>query len=131
MTAELRTALAFNDAITRRDLSALRELMTEDHTFVDSDANVVAGAKSVLDAWQGFFAAFPDYRNVWEDVRLDGDAVIATGRSVCATEPALDGAAIWTATLRGDRVAEWRVYEDTPENRSRLWKTRNSQGVAS
>ena len=49
-----------------------------------------------------------------------GDELIAIGRSVCAIDPELDGPAIWTANVRGNRVSEWRVYEDTPENRLRL-----------
>ena len=32
----------------------------------------------------------------------------------------LAGAALWTATIENARVAEWRVYEDTSENRKRL-----------
>jgi ketosteroid isomerase-like protein len=42
--------------------------MTEDHTFVDSAGNAVAGRQRVLDAWRGFFDAFPDYRNEWAEV---------------------------------------------------------------
>jgi len=32
----------------------------------------------------------------------------------------LDGPALWTARTRDDKVAEWRVYEDSTENRARL-----------
>ena len=113
-------ALAFNDAITRGDLEALAGLMTDDHTFIDSAGTVLSGRDAVLEAWRGFFEAFPGYRNVWDEPATRGDVLIATGRSVCANEPRLDGAAIWQATVRGDRVAEWRVYEDTRENRTAL-----------
>jgi ketosteroid isomerase-like protein len=113
-------AIAFNDAITKRDLAALGRLMTDDHTFVDSDDNVFSGREVVLDAWRGFFDAFPDYRNVWTELALTGDAVIALGHSVCANEPELDGPAIWSASVRGKRVSVWRVYEDTAANRTRL-----------
>jgi ketosteroid isomerase-like protein len=44
-----RTALAFTDAITRRDLVALGGLMTDDHT----DNNVFSGREDVLNAWRG------------------------------------------------------------------------------
>jgi hypothetical protein len=44
----------------------------------------------------------------------------AVGRSVCSTEPALDGPAIWTASAADGKVSEWRVYQDTPSNRSHL-----------
>jgi ketosteroid isomerase-like protein len=115
-----RTVLSFNDAITRQDLTSLGQLMTDDHVFIDSDNNVFSGRKPVLDAWSGFFDAFPDYRNVWTSLISADDLLIAIGRSVCASEPGLDGPAIWTAKTRRGRVAEWRVYEDTPENRARL-----------
>jgi ketosteroid isomerase-like protein len=113
-----QTVLAFNDAITRRDVAALGRLMTDDHTFIDSDENVFGGKEEVLGAWRGFFDAFGGYRNVWTELLPSGDTVIALGHSVCATEPELDGPAIWTASVRDDRVSIWRVYEDTPENRA-------------
>ena len=115
-----RVVLAFNDAITRQDLTSLSQLMTDDHAFIDSDDNVLRGRERVLDAWSGFFDAFPDYRNVWTSLISADDLLIAIGRSVCASEPRLDGPAIWTAKTRGGRVAEWRVSDDTPENRARL-----------
>jgi ketosteroid isomerase-like protein len=115
-----RAAAAFNDAINRRDLDALGELMTEGHTFIDSEGNVFSGKDGVLNAWQDFFDAFPDYRNDWLKLRCVGTVLIAVGRSVCSTEPTLDGPAIWTAITADDKVSEWRVYEDTPANRRRL-----------
>jgi hypothetical protein len=73
-----------------------------------------------LSAWRGFFEAFTDYRNVWTDLTVKGEMLIAVGRSTCATEPELDGPAIWTETVRTDSVSLWRVYTDTPENRIQL-----------
>jgi ketosteroid isomerase-like protein len=116
----LRAGAAFNDSINRRDLDALRELMTDGHTFIDSEDNVLSGKDEVLDAWRGFFDAFPAYRNDWATLMQIGSTLIAVGRSVCSTEPGLEGPAIWTATITDDKVSEWRVYEDTPANRRRL-----------
>ena len=110
----------FNEAVNGRDLATLGKLMTDDHTFIDSSGAVFSGRERVLRAWDGFFAAFPDYRNEWADVLTIGGTVVAIGRSVCSTEAALDGPAIWTARTEGDRVSEWRVYDDTPESRSQL-----------
>ena len=87
--------------------------MSEDHTFIGSEGNVISGREVVLGAWRGFFDAFPDYRNVWTEVVLRGTAVIALGRSVCAIDPDLDGPVIWTASVRDHQVCMWRVYEDT------------------
>jgi ketosteroid isomerase-like protein len=99
-----RTVLAFNDAITRRDVAALGRLMTDDHTLIDSDENVFSGKEEVLGAWRGFFNAFPCYRNVWTERSQSGDAVIALDHSVCVTEPELDGFAIWTASVRDNQA---------------------------
>jgi hypothetical protein len=68
----------------------------------------------------GFFEAFPYYRNEWSEVTSIRNVVIAVGRSLCSTGPRLEGPAIWAATTAGDRVSEWRVYEETPANRRRL-----------
>jgi ketosteroid isomerase-like protein len=82
-------AVAFNEALNRRDLDALDRLMTDDHTFIDSDDNVLAGKEKVLKGWKRFFDAFPDYRNDWSTVTPTGGTLTAVGRSVCSTEPAL------------------------------------------
>jgi ketosteroid isomerase-like protein len=120
VTAAQRAVIAFNDAINRRDLDALGRLMTDRHAFIDSGGSVLAGKAEVLKAWEGFFRSFPDYRNEWSRTLPAGDTLIALGRSVCSTEPALEGPAIWTARTIGGKVSEWRVYEDTPANRDAL-----------
>ena len=112
--------IAFYEAINRRDLDSLEKLMTDGHTFVDSDGDVLAGRGKVLQAWRGFFDLFPDYRNEWSNVMEAGDTLIAAGRSACATEAALDGPAIWTARTAGGKVCERHVYEDTPVTRDEL-----------
>ena len=118
--ASHRAVIEFNDAINRRDLDSLGALMADGHAFIESDDNVLAGRAEVLEAWKGFFSSFPDYRNDWSKVMRVGGTLIALGRSICSTEPALAGPAIWTATTVGAKVSEWRVYEDTPANRRRL-----------
>ena len=51
------------------DLDALTALMTDDHRFVDSEGATVDAKTECVEAWRGFFAAFPDYRNVFDVVR--------------------------------------------------------------
>jgi ketosteroid isomerase-like protein len=100
-------------------VDGLARLMTDDHVFIDSVGGRVEGMQRCLAAWRGFFDAFPDYRNVFTSMSASADMVVVTGRSVCS-EPALDGPALWTARIRDGRVCEWRVYEDTPETRTRI-----------
>jgi len=110
---------AFNDCIGRRDLACLSGWMTNDHTFIDTGGNAVSGKSRCTEAWRGFFAAFPDYRNVFERIEVRGDDVVIAGRSECSNLP-LSGAALWRARLADGKIAEWRVYEDNPVNRQSL-----------
>ena len=54
-----------DDLLILHGIENHRPLSMEDHTFVDSDDNVVSGGDVVLEAWRSFFEAFPDYRNLW------------------------------------------------------------------
>lgn len=112
-------AVRFNDCINDRDVDGLADLMTDDHTFIDTEGGTVTGKQAALEAWRGFFAAFPDYRNVFTSVAARGEIITIVGHSVCS-EPALAGPAIWTAKVTADQVAEWRVHADTQEIRARL-----------
>ncbi|MFF8267351.1 nuclear transport factor 2 family protein [Streptomyces sp. NPDC016562] len=103
--------MAFNDRITAHDLDGLAALMSQDHTFVDAAGTVLAGKQACLDAWRSFFAAFPDYRNVFTSVVAHHDVVSAAGRSECS-EPRLAGPAHWTATVQDGLVTRWHVYEE-------------------
>jgi ketosteroid isomerase-like protein len=102
---------AFNDAINRRDLDALAALMTDDHRFIDSAGGHTDGKPACIEAWQGFFATFPDYRNVFTDVTDAGGGVVTVrGHSTCSV-PVLDGPARWRAVVSDDRVASWHVTD--------------------
>ena len=119
VTDPISVAVRFNDRINTGDLIGLAALMTDDHTFVDTQGAVVTGKTACVEAWRGFFAAFPDYRNTFTSFGVRDGKVTIVGRSSCSV-PVLDGPAIWTATVRHGRVAQWRVYEDTPDVRQRL-----------
>ncbi|MDQ1593754.1 MAG: hypothetical protein QOH40_310 [Arthrobacter pascens] len=120
MTHGAALAIGVNECISARDVEGLAHLMSEDHTFVDTAGTAVIGRAACLDAWRGFFDAFPGYRNVFKAVTTTGHVVAITGHSVCPGHPELEGPALWTAVIRGDRLSEWRVYADTVEARRRL-----------
>lgn len=114
-------ALKFTDCINRRDVDGLGQLMTHDHCFIDPEDELDEGRRSCLENWQGFFQIFPDYKNITDKVKLDGDMVIIEGKAECS-DSRLAGPAIWTAKIEGDKIKEWRVYEDNPANRNKLIK---------
>lgn len=109
----------FNDCINARDIDGLAAWMTDDHTFIDSAGGVVEGKAACLEAWRGFFDMFPDYQNVFTSFSRRDDRVIIAGYSTCS-DARLAGKAIWTATIAGGQVAEWRVYADTAAVRQQL-----------
>jgi ketosteroid isomerase-like protein len=110
-TGAVAVVLTFNEAINARDLSGLSGLMTDTHRFVDSAGTTIDGKRACVDAWRGFFDAFPDYRNVFDEaVELEPGIVLVRGRSEC-TVAELDGPAEWRAVVHDDRVDEWHVSE--------------------
>lgn len=112
-------AALFNQCINGRNVEALTQLMTDDATFIDTEGSAVSGRQACRAAWQGFFEAFPDYSNVFAAVTVADTLVTIVGHSLCS-EPALAGPALWTATIRDNKVARWCVYTDTPGNRHAL-----------
>jgi ketosteroid isomerase-like protein len=109
----------FNAYINDSDLDGLTSMMTDDHAFIDSAGSVVSGKAAVAAAWNSFFKAFPDYRNVFVRHKADGPVVIIEGHSVCS-DPRLNGPSLWRATVRQGKIAQWRVYDDTIQNRRAL-----------
>ena len=58
-------ALRFNEYITAGDIDALTDLMSADHTFIDSEDHMISGRDACRKAWSGFFDMFPGYRNTF------------------------------------------------------------------
>jgi ketosteroid isomerase-like protein len=112
-------AMAFHAAINRRDVEALCALMTEDHRFVDHVEAVIDGKEACRRVWREFFLGFPDYRNEISHCVAAGAQAAMAGRSH-SSDSFLDGPALWSAVAEGDKLSEWRVYEDTPANRTTL-----------
>ena len=113
------TALQFNEYINRQDVDGLSGLMTEGHTFIDRIGEVDRGKATMTQGWTDFFKSFPDYRNTFQRVESQGDRVILYGYATWEKGADPD-CAIWTAVIEDDLVAEWRIYEDTAENRRRF-----------
>jgi ketosteroid isomerase-like protein len=116
----------FNENINNRDLDGLAALMTDDHTFIDTADHAIPGKSKCLEAWRGFFKSFPDYRNAFESLTVKDNRVIVVGRSSCS-DVRLEGPALWVATASEDKLAEWRVCEDTPATRRTLGIASSSQ----
>jgi ketosteroid isomerase-like protein len=109
--SDVAVVRAFNEAINGRDVAGLSDLMTDTHRFIDSAGAIVDGKGACVDAWRGFFEAFPDYRNVFDELAELGDGVVVVrGHSECSVA-ALDGPCEWRAVIRNGRVDVWQVSE--------------------
>src|SRR5210317_192953 len=82
--------LAFNEMINSRNLEGLANMMTDDHTFIDSSDEVQAGKKIMVAGWKDFFESYPDYRNHFTYLDTRENRVYILGYSTC-TYRSLDG----------------------------------------
>ena len=110
--------LQFNDYINNQDIDGLSSMMTDDHTLI-AHGDAVPGKELSLGAWGRFFEACPDYINHFERLVSKGEFVAVIGHSTCSHE-VLNGPALWAVKVKGDKVVEWNVMSDTPENRESL-----------
>ncbi|MBA4311821.1 MAG: hypothetical protein C0417_04230 [Chlorobiaceae bacterium] len=119
MNDPILTALQFNQCISNHDLESLTSLMTDDHTFIDRDGTIHQSKKVMIDNWKQFFKMFPKYKNTFEHVRVKDNLVVMLGYAYWSENQPYDPA-IWTANIIKDLVREWRIYNDTLENREIL-----------
>lgn len=125
----LETVGSFISAINGRDLSALRSLMSEDHVFTDARGVKFCGAEVMIENWQRFFYAYPQYWISIDSNFSDGNRIALFGTA--GGKWRVDGTVIpgswkasaaWVAEVQYGKVRRWDVFCDTswstpPEHR--------------
>lgn len=107
------TVLEFLDRINQRDVDKLAELMTGDHTFVDSVGTSTQGREKMRSGWRGYYAMCPDYWVSHEQIFENGNLVAVfgfAGGTISSTKWKTPAA--WLAIVDQGRVKEWRIYAD-------------------
>ena len=119
----IATAVSFVDCINRGDVDGLAALMTLDHTLTVFAETPLVGRSDNVEAWRGYVASFPDYVIAPHRFSEHDDVVAVVGHTTGShlgwpdeDERALT--LIWLARVRDGLVAEWRLIEDTPDNRA-------------
>ena len=112
-------ALLFNECINTQNIEGLSSLMSEDHTFIDRKNDVYGEKEYMVKGWIDFFEQFPKYKNTFTRVESQDNLAIILGYANWSKDSKKDYA-IWVASIENDLVAEWRIYEDTKENREKL-----------
>ncbi len=114
------TVLAFMDRINQHDADRVAEYMTDDHVFVDSLGQSIAGRDTMKSGWRGYFAFCPDYWVSHEAVFPSGNRVAvfgAAGGTIAAhgrlpPENQWRASAAWLAIVENGLIKQWRVYAD-------------------
>ncbi len=115
----LKTVITFVEKINEHDIDGMIELMSDDHTFLDSLGLVMKGKKEMTEAWKGYFKWFPDYEITVMNTLLTNDSVglfgIATGtfKSEDTTDDdRFEIPAAWRAKVKDNLITEWQVFAD-------------------
>ena len=126
--AKPNAAALFVERINAHDVGGLVELMTPDHTFVDS-LGLRSARSSMEKGWRQYFEMVPDYRIQVDRIVTEGDITIligfAGGTYVAQGVPRKsknrwETPAVWIARTRRGKVAEWRIYADNEPIRARM-----------
>jgi ketosteroid isomerase-like protein len=107
------TVLEFLDRINQRNVDKLTELMTEDHTFIDTLGNSNQGREKMRAGWRGYYAMCPDYWVSHEQIFESGSLVAVfgfAGGTISGIK--WKTPASWLGVVEQGRVKEWRVYAD-------------------
>ena len=125
---EIAIVKTFIEATNLGDVSQIANLMTEDHTFVDSGGKVVSGRDNMTKGWIGYFRMFPDYKIEVQNILHEGNLVAVFG-SACGTyngkrglvpENRIEMPAAWKAMVENGKIKLWQVYADWTEGCKRI-----------
>jgi ketosteroid isomerase-like protein len=115
-------AISFIDRINRSDLDGLGRLMTADHTLQVFEEDPLVGRDDNIEAWRGYFAAFPRYVIYPRRIAVRGDVVAVQGHTTgshleLTDEDELALSVIWLVTVADGAVSRWQLVPDTAANR--------------
>ncbi|MFW9889758.1 MAG: nuclear transport factor 2 family protein [Candidatus Thorarchaeota archaeon] len=116
---ERRSAVReFIECINAGDAEDLMMHQTKDFTFIDYDGDVTTGR----DDWYSYFENYPEYKIHIDHLLDGGNGVAIIGRTTgCHVGPKVEKnwTILWIAQVRGDLIAEWRIYSNVHEIREK------------
>jgi len=110
----------FIEAINEHNVDKICALMTDDHTFIDSQGNEAVGKEKMRAGWIGYFQLFPDYKIEITNMFLDGDTIAAFSFASGTFQGLSDRKenywrlpAAWKAIAKNGKIHVWQVYADS------------------
>ncbi len=114
-----KVVLKYIKAINSRNSEALVALQTEDFTFINYEGDAYVGRAG----WRDYFTAYPEYKIHVDRLITSGTGVAIIGRTTgCHVGPEVEArwTVLWTAEVRQNLIAEWRIYSDAEEIRGAI-----------
>ena len=121
----LATTIAFIDSINSTDLARLTALMHPDHRLLVLAEPPLVGRHANVEAWRGYFTAYPRYVIYPRFLTTTADRVAVLGNTTgshlnLADEDELKLNVVWIAESVHGLVTLWQVCDDTPALRREL-----------
>ena len=129
-------AFTFVNAINHHDVEELSNLMSAEHTFIDSLGTTVRGKDKMRDGWAAYFRMVPDYTVTVEETFSYGPIVVmlgwargtyVRGGGQLLPENCWQTPAAWRARIQDEKVAEWRVYSDNEPIRQLMARSKEGR----
>ena len=112
------TARSLVEAINSNDPGQLAKLMTEDHTFIDSDGSEHAGRDEMHRGWKQYFSMVPDLQIHVNEALFRDNTVALFGVAEGTFDQGGDlkaenhwvVPAAWRVVTENGKVAVWQLY---------------------
>lgn len=101
----------FIAAFNARDMAALRAMMTEDFTYIDSWREGVSGRDTVMPLLVGMFELDPEFTAEIETLDWRAPHVLVTGR-VYSRHFGTARRALWQVLVRDGKVCEYQSWAE-------------------
>ena len=114
-------ALKFVEIINKGDSKELIKLQTEDFTLIDMAGDTYQGR----DDWKDYFTTYPKYKIHTQHILTSGNAIAIIGKTTGShIQPELEQkeTVLWTAEIRNNQVAQWRIYSNIEEIKKKAQK---------
>jgi ketosteroid isomerase-like protein len=116
----LEVAMDFIKRINSGSVEDICALMTEDHIFQDALGKRFIGREAMRQGWTAYFKAVVDYQVHADEFFQTGEtlAIFGTasgsyaGKHAATVSSFWEVPAAWRVVVRGESIAEWRVYAD-------------------
>ena len=111
-------ALAFVDAINKKDIEQLSGLMSENHKFIDGDGTEHSSKEQMTEGWKEHLTLIPDLFLSISMRFQEGNIVVLIGSSKgtlvqngeLKTENSWEVPCAWRVLVESDKVVEWQLY---------------------